>query len=65
MLDLQFAPGTGAFAVMRMDPVAMVRHLDDHEATRAAKDLSPNCKSYIAFVDLVCLAESAAVLCCH
>ncbi|RPD56396.1 hypothetical protein L226DRAFT_468618 [Lentinus tigrinus ALCF2SS1-7] len=50
MPDLQYVPRTHAFAVIRMDPVAMVRHLGDPEATRAAEALTP--KSYPVYVEM-------------
>ena len=45
-------PCDRSFAVIRMDPVAMVRHLNDPEATRAAKALSP--RKYLVYLDEVC-----------
>ncbi|KAI0692636.1 hypothetical protein C8T65DRAFT_72799 [Cerioporus squamosus] len=40
----------GTFAVIRMDPVAMIRrHLNDPEALRAAEALSP--RSYLVYLD--------------
>ncbi|RPD56370.1 hypothetical protein L226DRAFT_468638, partial [Lentinus tigrinus ALCF2SS1-7] len=44
-----YTPMEGSFAVIRMDPVAMVRHLDDPEALRAAEALSP--QSYLVYLD--------------
>ncbi|RPD56389.1 hypothetical protein L226DRAFT_513177 [Lentinus tigrinus ALCF2SS1-7] len=46
MLDY---PDDQSFAVIRMDPVAMVRHLDDPEALKAAEALSP--QSYLVYLD--------------
>ena len=45
-------PCDRSFAVIRMDPVAMVRHLNDPEATRAAEALSP--RKYLVYLDEVC-----------
>ncbi|RPD56375.1 hypothetical protein L226DRAFT_468667 [Lentinus tigrinus ALCF2SS1-7] len=50
MPRLLFAPRTHAFAVVRMDPVAMVQHLNDPEALRAAEALSP--RSYLVYIDI-------------
>lgn len=44
-------PRNVTFAVVRMDPVAMVRHLDDPEALRAAQAVSP--RSYVVFLHRV------------
>ncbi|KAI0692637.1 hypothetical protein C8T65DRAFT_586463 [Cerioporus squamosus] len=45
MLDF---PRSDTFAVVRMDPVAMVQHLNDPEALRAAEALSP--QSYLVYL---------------
>ncbi|RPD56377.1 hypothetical protein L226DRAFT_615494 [Lentinus tigrinus ALCF2SS1-7] len=50
MPDIRFAPRTHTFSVVRLDPVAMVQHLGDQEALRAAEASSP--QSYVVFVDL-------------
>ncbi|RPD56397.1 hypothetical protein L226DRAFT_573935 [Lentinus tigrinus ALCF2SS1-7] len=42
-------PDDESFAVIRMDPVAMVRHLNDPEALKAAEALSP--RSYLVYLD--------------
>ncbi len=47
-----YMPREDAFAVIRMDPVAMVRHLNDTEALRAAEAMSP--RSYLVYVHTVC-----------
>ncbi|RDX46964.1 hypothetical protein OH76DRAFT_1321749, partial [Lentinus brumalis] len=41
-------PEDETFAVIRMDPVAMVRHLNDPEALRAAQALST--RSYLVYL---------------
>ncbi|TFK83906.1 hypothetical protein K466DRAFT_474879, partial [Polyporus arcularius HHB13444] len=43
-----YCPTTYSYAVIRMDPVAMVEHLDE-EALNSAKLLRP--KSYVAYID--------------
>ncbi|RPD56388.1 hypothetical protein L226DRAFT_538038 [Lentinus tigrinus ALCF2SS1-7] len=45
-----YTPMEGSFAVIRMDPAAMVRHLNDPEALRAAEALSP--QSYLVYLDV-------------
>ena len=44
-------PTTHSYAVIRMDPVAMVEHLDDAEALASARALCP--KSYVVYIDCV------------
>ena len=46
-----FCPTTHSYAVIRMDPVAMVEHLDDAEALASARALCP--KSYVVYIDCV------------
>ncbi|OSC97335.1 hypothetical protein PYCCODRAFT_1355082, partial [Trametes coccinea BRFM310] len=36
-----FSPSPGAYAVIRLNPLEMVRHLDDAEAIEQAKALTP------------------------
>lgn len=48
---LFFSPNTPCYAVMRMDPVAMVRKLDDTEAMNAARAMTP--QSYVVFLSLI------------
>ncbi|KAI0645093.1 hypothetical protein C8Q79DRAFT_751798 [Trametes meyenii] len=45
----RICPGASQYAVMRMDPVAMVEHFGDRKATRQAKTLSP--KTYLVYLD--------------
>ncbi len=49
--EAPYAPSTHSYAVIRMDPVAMVEHLNDEEAMACAKALRP--KSYVAYIDCV------------
>ena len=44
-------PCDRSFAVIRMDPVAMVEHLNDAEALASARALRP--KSYVVYIDCV------------
>lgn len=48
---LFFSPNTPCYAVIRMDPVAMVKKLDDTEALDAARAMTP--QSYVVFLNLV------------
>ncbi|KAF7289845.1 hypothetical protein MIND_01358900 [Mycena indigotica] len=45
---LRFVPATGAFAAIRIDPVASLAHLDDPLAQLAAANME--CKDYIVYV---------------
>ncbi|KAL1937863.1 hypothetical protein VTO73DRAFT_12756 [Trametes versicolor] len=47
---LFFSPNTPCYAVIRMDPVAMVRKLDDTEAMDAARVMTP--QSYVVFLSM-------------
>ncbi|KAI0690777.1 hypothetical protein C8T65DRAFT_618225 [Cerioporus squamosus] len=44
-----YVPSPDTYAVIRMDPVAMVEHLNDAEALESAKALRP--KSYLVYID--------------
>lgn len=46
-----FSPNASWYAVIRMDPVATVRHLNDPVATAAAEALSP--KKYLVYLEHV------------
>lgn len=48
---LFFSPNAPCYAVIRMDPVAMVKKLDDPEALAAARAMTP--QSYVAYLSLV------------
>ncbi|RDX48680.1 hypothetical protein OH76DRAFT_1352111 [Lentinus brumalis] len=45
MSDLPFAPSPWNYAVVQMDPVTMVQHLDDSQALEAAERIQP--KAYL------------------
>lgn len=45
-----YAPFPGIYAVIRVDPVAMVQHLD-RDAILAAESLNP--KSYLVYINTV------------
>ena len=47
-----FKPNACRFAVIRIDPVASVAHLNDSEATESAKALESKC--YLVYVSVVC-----------
>ena len=49
--DAPFCPTTESYAVIRMNPVAMVEHLNDAEALASARALRP--KSYVVYIDCV------------
>lgn len=51
MTKLKFPSGR-LYAVIQMDPVAMVEHLDDPIALEAAKALHP--KKYLIYLEQVC-----------
>ena len=44
-------PFEGRFAVIRIDPVASVAHLNDTEATKSAKALESKC--YLVYISMV------------
>ena len=46
-----FKPVESRFAVIRIDPVASVAHLNDPEATEAAKALESKC--YLVYISVV------------
>lgn len=48
---LFFSPNAPCYAVIRMDPVAMVKKLDDPEALAAARAMTP--QSYVVYLSLV------------
>ena len=52
-----FKPNDSRFAVIRFDPVASVDHLNDAEATEAAKALKPKC--YLVYIVAVRLSLAA------
>ncbi|KAL1937866.1 hypothetical protein VTO73DRAFT_12759 [Trametes versicolor] len=47
---LFFSPNAPCYAVIRMDPVAMVKKLDDPEALAAARAMTP--QSYVVYLNL-------------
>ena len=49
--DAAFCPTTDSYAVIRMDPIAMVEHLNDAEALASARALRS--KSYVVYIDCV------------
>lgn len=57
---LFFSPNTPCYAVIRMDPVAMVRKLDDTEAMDAALAMTP--QSYVVFLSMVTLISALLTL---
>lgn len=59
---LFFSPNTPCYAVIRMDPVAMVRKLDDPEAMAAARGMTP--QSYVVFLSNVSLMSTLLTLLC-
>ena len=62
-LGSTFKPNESRFAVIRIDPVASVAHLNDSEATEAAKSLESKCYLvYIAAVRLPVLSVKASVV---
>ncbi|EIW54207.1 uncharacterized protein TRAVEDRAFT_132815, partial [Trametes versicolor FP-101664 SS1] len=46
--SLFFSPNAPCYAVIRMDPVAMVKKLDDPEALAAARAMTP--RSYVVYL---------------
>ncbi|EIW54181.1 uncharacterized protein TRAVEDRAFT_76103, partial [Trametes versicolor FP-101664 SS1] len=44
-----FSPNTSTYAVIRMNPIAMVKDLHDPEALAAAEGLQP--KAYLIYID--------------
>lgn len=46
-----FSPNTGTYAVIRLNPVAMVKDLDDPEALVAAEALQT--KRYLVYIEYV------------
>ena len=46
-----FKPNESRFAVIRIDPVASVAHLNDPEVTEAAKALKSKC--YLVYISMV------------
>lgn len=46
-----FSPSPGAYAVIRLDPVEMVQHLDDNDALQAA--MAMQTKTYLVCLDIV------------
>lgn len=53
-----FSPNTGNYAVIRMDPVAMVKDLNDLEALVAAEALQT--KKYLVYLDFVSALECSS-----
>ena len=53
-------PFEGRFAVIRIDPVASVAHLNDTEATESAKALESKC--YLVYISAVCLLVSNLII---
>lgn len=52
-----FSPNPGTYAVIRMNPVAMVKDLNDPEALVAAEALQT--KKYLVYLDFVSALESS------
>ncbi|KAI0740873.1 hypothetical protein C8Q76DRAFT_709310 [Earliella scabrosa] len=48
-MTIYFGPNPGTYGVIRMDPVAMVQHLNDPEAMAAAQAMQP--KSYLVYLE--------------
>lgn len=48
-----YSPNAGSYAVIRLNPVAMVKHLNDSEALSAAEALQT--KAYLVYLHLVCV----------
>lgn len=51
-----FSPNTSTYAVIRMNPVAMVQDLNDPEALSAAEALQT--KAYLIYIDYVGIIQS-------
>ena len=50
-MTIYFGPNPGTYGVIRMDPVAMVQHLNDPEALAEAEAMQP--KSYLVYLEHV------------
>ncbi|TFK83903.1 hypothetical protein K466DRAFT_497572, partial [Polyporus arcularius HHB13444] len=48
-MPVRFCPSPGSYAVIRMDPIAMVEHLHDPVALSAAEAVEA--KSYLVYID--------------
>ena len=46
-----YCPSPDSYAVVRLDPVAMVEHLNDREALASARAMKP--KTYLVYIDCV------------
>ncbi|EIW54313.1 uncharacterized protein TRAVEDRAFT_76241, partial [Trametes versicolor FP-101664 SS1] len=46
-----FSPSPGAYAVIRLNPIEMVQHLDDNDALQAA--MAMQTKTYLVCLDIV------------
>ena len=46
-----FVPSPSRYAVIHLDPVAMVQHLNDEKALEAAEAMCP--KKYLVYIDQV------------
>lgn len=56
--EAPYYPTTYSYAAIRIDPVAMVEHLNDVEALAAARLIRP--KSYVVYID--CVSAECGVL---
>ena len=52
MPDSRICPSPGQYAMIQVDPVASVQHLNDKEASEAAATIST--KSYLVLLGIVC-----------
>lgn len=55
-----FSPNTDTYAVIRMNPVAMVKDLNDPEALSAAEALQT--KAYLIYIDHVSVFQILVVM---
>ena len=61
MPDLRICPSPHRYAVIRMDPVASVQHLNDPKALEAAKAMTT--KSYLVWLGTVCVFSGIGAMC--
>ena len=53
--DIVTVPRPHRFAVVQMDPIAMVKHLNDPDALVAAQQIRP--KKYLVYLKYVCISR--------